>query len=167
MTQQTMSEKDQFVTAWEQEHATTMRTLREYPAGKEDFRPAAKSRTGRELVWIFLAEEKVIEGAITGNLPFGAPPPPPPVTIAELTRMYETGHRELVAKVQAMPESRLGATMKFPVGPGQMGDARVGQVFWMMLMDHIHHRGQLSVYLRILGARVPSIYGPTADEPWS
>jgi uncharacterized damage-inducible protein DinB len=35
-----------------------------------------------------------------------------------------------------------------------------------MLYDTIHHRGQLSVYMRLAGARVPSIYGPSGDEPW-
>jgi uncharacterized damage-inducible protein DinB len=39
------------------------------------------------------------------------------------------------------------------------------QACWFELFDHIHHRGQFSVYLRLAGARVPSIYGPTADEP--
>jgi uncharacterized damage-inducible protein DinB len=40
------------------------------------------------------------------------------------------------------------------------------QVAWMILSDQIHHRGQFSVYLRMAGGKVPSIYGPTADEPW-
>ena len=39
-------------------------------------------------------------------------------------------------------------------------------VLWFMLTDSIHHRGQLSVYVRMAGGRVPSIYGPSADEPW-
>jgi uncharacterized damage-inducible protein DinB len=36
---------------------------------------------------------------------------------------------------------------------------------WGFLVDIIHHRGQLSTYLRPMGAKVPQIYGPTADEP--
>ena len=39
-------------------------------------------------------------------------------------------------------------------------------VLWGILMDSIHHRGQFSVYLRMAGGKVPSIYGPSADEPW-
>ena len=42
----------------------------------------------------------------------------------------------------------------------------VKDLVWGMLHDQIHHRGQLSVYLRIVGGKVPSIYGPSADEPW-
>ena len=37
---------------------------------------------------------------------------------------------------------------------------------WMILCDQIHHRGQFSIYLRMADGKVPSIYGPTADEPW-
>jgi uncharacterized damage-inducible protein DinB len=36
----------------------------------------------------------------------------------------------------------------------------------MFLHDQIHHRGQLTVHLRMAGGRVPSIYGPSKDEPW-
>jgi uncharacterized damage-inducible protein DinB len=40
----------------------------------------------------------------------------------------------------------------------------LGEALWLELLDHIHHRGQFSVYLRLVGAKVPSIYGPTADS---
>lgn len=56
--------------------------------------------------------------------------------------------------------------MKFFVAPKQMGDVRIMDIFWMMVMDMVHHRGQFSVYLRMAGGKVPSIYGPSADEPW-
>jgi uncharacterized damage-inducible protein DinB len=54
----------------------------------------------------------------------------------------------------------------FPSGPKQMGEIRVMDFLWLMLMDSIHHRGQLSVYIRPAGGKVPSIYGPSGDEPW-
>jgi uncharacterized damage-inducible protein DinB len=40
----------------------------------------------------------------------------------------------------------------------------VGTFLWFILFDAIHHRGQLSAYLRPMGGKVPSIYGPSADE---
>jgi uncharacterized damage-inducible protein DinB len=52
------------------------------------------------------------------------------------------------------------------VGPGQVADVPVADMLWIMLLDAVHHRGQLSVYLRMAGGKVPSIYGPSADEPW-
>ena len=41
----------------------------------------------------------------------------------------------------------------------------VGGLLWIALFDVIHHRGQLSSYIRPMGGRVPSIYGPSGDEP--
>jgi uncharacterized damage-inducible protein DinB len=43
----------------------------------------------------------------------------------------------------------------------------LGQALWYELFDHIHHRGQISVYMRLAGAKLPSIYGPTADEQFA
>jgi uncharacterized damage-inducible protein DinB len=64
------------------------------------------------------------------------------------------------------PESRLLETVPFFTGPKQMGNVRVIDILWFMLLDSIHHRGQLSVYVRMTGGKVPSIYGPSGDEPW-
>jgi uncharacterized damage-inducible protein DinB len=47
-----------------------------------------------------------------------------------------------------------------------MGEMTRMEWLWFLLHDEIHHRGQFSVYLRMADAKVPSIYGPTADEPW-
>ena len=44
-------------------------------------------------------------------------------------------------------------------------DVPLGKMMWMNLLDAIHHRGQLSVYLRPMGGKVPSIYGPSGDDP--
>ena len=60
----------------------------------------------------------------------------------------------------------LNLTIRIPLGPGTTGELRRIDVLWQQLLDQVHHRGQFSVYLRLAGAKVPSIYGPTADEPW-
>ena len=165
-TQNTMTEKDMFVATFEREFATTLKLLKNLPAGKEEFKPAARSRNVRELAWIFIAEEKVAEAITVGELPFAAAPPAPQLPVAELIAMFETSHREALGKIRAMSQESFNRTVKFPVGPGKMGDMRAADVLWTMLMDAVHHRGQLSVYLRMLDAKVPSIYGPSADETW-
>jgi uncharacterized damage-inducible protein DinB len=50
--------------------------------------------------------------------------------------------------------------------PKTIGDVPKIDLLWMVLHDQIHHRGQFSIYLRMADGKVPSIYGPTADEPW-
>jgi uncharacterized damage-inducible protein DinB len=79
---------------------------------------------------------------------------------------YEKAHAALIERLKRTPDAELNKTVKFFTGPKQMGDVRKMDLLWMMLMDSVHHRGQFSVYLRMADGKVPSIYGPTADEPW-
>lgn len=167
MTQKTVTEKDQFLQAWNMESATTLKLLKAYPAAKADFKPHEKSRTARELAWTFVMEQHVIEAAIQDKVDFSQQPPPPPARWDEVLRAYEKTVAETAARVEKLPDEALNRMIKFPTGPRQIGQVRTGQVFWMMLMDAIHHRGQLSVYLRMAGGKVPSIYGPSLDEPWT
>jgi len=167
MTTQTMTEKDMFLKSLNDEYEITRRTLAAIPAGHEDFRPAPRSRTLRELVFIFAAEQQLIEHAMDPGFEPVGPPPAPPLPITELIKMYEQGHRAAVAKVSAMSNDAFNRTLKFLVGPRQLGDVRYADVGWLMLRDAIHHRGQLSIYIRMLDGKLSSIYGPTADEPWN
>jgi len=57
--------------------------------------------------------------------------------------------------------------MKIDVGPKTQADVRKMDIMWMAVMDMIHHRGQMTVYNRLTGGKVPSIYGPSADETWN
>ena len=86
--------------------------------------------------------------------------------MAEVISTYEKSHTELIEKVKKSSDADFNKTVKFMVAPKTMGDVRSGDIHWMMMMDTIHHRGQFSVYLRMADAKVPSIYGPSADEPW-
>ena len=160
-----MAEKELFLDAWEKEFATTMKVLRAYPTHRKDFRPHEKSKTAKELAWTFVIEEKtVIEGAIAGNIDFREHIPP--ATMEEVISEYERAHKVVVGKVKSLSEQELNNTVKFPVAPKTMADLRKIDVFWGVIRDMIHHRGQFSVYLRFVDGKVPSIYGPSADEPW-
>jgi uncharacterized damage-inducible protein DinB len=160
-----MNEKEMFLKTWEREFQTTMKLLKAYPADKPDFKPHYRSRSAKELAWTFVMEEGLINMAIEGKIEMKEPPPPPK-TIVEVITVYANSHKMAVEKVKQFPEADLEKTLKFPVGPKQMGDVRIMDMFWMMIMDMVHHRGQLSVYVRMAGGKVPSIYGPSADEPW-
>jgi uncharacterized damage-inducible protein DinB len=61
----------------------------------------------------------------------------------------------------------MNETVQFYTGPKTLGDFKVIDFLWFMLLDCIHHRGQLSAYLRPVGGKVPAIYGPSGDEPWA
>lgn len=160
-----MTEKEQFLSTMAREFPTTLRVLKAYPAGKSDLKPHAKSKSARELAWIFVTEEKACAMALEGALEVGKLPKAP-ATLPEVIASYEKAHSEFVNRLKETPDAELNKTVKFMTGPKQMGDMRRMDVLWYMLMDSVHHRGQMTVYLRLADAKVPSIYGPSADEPW-
>ena len=166
MAQNTMSEKDMFLNSFQREIQTTLKLLKAYPATKAEMKPAEKSRTARELAWVFVTEQGVVDMALKGKIDFSQPSPPPPSNYNDIITAVEKASKDTVAKVSKLSDDQLNKTVKFPTGPGKMSDFRVADVLWMTVQDQIHHRGQLSVYLRLAGAKVPSIYGPTADETW-
>jgi len=161
-----MSEKDQFIKSVEMEYKTTHKVLKAYPVERADFTPHPKCKSAQALASNFIFELKGADMAIDGEMDFKKIPKPP-ATFAEVVTAYEQAHAAFVAHVRRTPDAELNKTVKFMVAPKKMGDLRRMDVLWFLLHDSIHHRGQFSIYLRMVDAKVPSIYGPTADEPWS
>jgi uncharacterized damage-inducible protein DinB len=160
-----MTEKEMFLNSWKREHETLLRVLKAYPTDKLDLRPSEKSRTAKELAWTFASEQALLEGALNGKVDFSKMPPVP-ATYDEIFVALETNRKKLARKVQRVTSKQWNLKIPLMVAAGKMGKVRVADIAWMMLMDLVHHRGQFSVYLRLAGGKVPSIYGPTADEPW-
>lgn len=160
-----MTEKEQFLNTLEREFPTTAKLLKAYPPAKADLKPHTKSKTAKDLAWMFVLNEKACEQALDGAIDF-AKMPTSPGTLPDVITTYEKSHRAFVERIRKTSEADLNKPVKFFVAPKQMGDMRRMDVLWLMLMDGVHHRGQFSVYLRMADAKVPSIYGPTADEPW-
>jgi uncharacterized damage-inducible protein DinB len=166
MAEKTITEKDQFLNAFGREVQITTKVLKAYPPAKGSYRPHPKSRTATELAWNFVIEQAIATMALKGKIDLAQPSPPAPPTFDAAVAAFEKTAQETMNAVSRATEGQLNATVQFPVGPGKMADLRAADVLWMMIMDQIHHRGQLSVYLRLVDAKVPSIYGPTADETW-
>ncbi|HEV2671790.1 MAG TPA: DinB family protein [Gemmatimonadales bacterium] len=163
-----MSEKQKFQDAWDKESATTLKVLKAYPQEKTDLKPHPSSRSARDLAWTFVFEGVAGSQAVQGEMKF--PPPNMPAMPSSWQGMItevEKALKVLGDKVRKVDDTQLNTTVKFITGPKQMSDLRRMDVLWFLLNDQIHHRGQFSVYLRMAGAKVPSIYGPSADEKWS
>lgn len=163
--------KQQFLEVYDQEHATTMRILRAYPQDKLELRPHAKSKTARELAWVFVIEcvlgTKVWNDEFAKGLPPGGmAPPPPPDNWNDLLVATEKANRDFRALIESASDATLHGIVHVFTAPKTMGETSRINWLWFLLHDQIHHRGQFSVYLRMAGGKVPSIYGPTADEPW-
>ena len=163
------SPKQQYLDTLDMEYGKTLRVLRAYPKDQGELKPHAKSKSARELAFMFVAEQGLLMKALTTNLDWSQPPqlPKAPESLDAVIAAFEDGHRKLVDIVRDIPEEKLlGESVRFPTAPGQLGDIPKMPFLWMLLSDQIHHRGQFSVYLRMAGGKVPSIYGPSLDEPW-
>jgi hypothetical protein len=148
------------------EYATTMRVVRAVPETHAGFRPHERSTTALELVATLAREQAGTVSVLDGT--WSMPPsfPAPPRTWADAVTDLEGGAARAIATLERTPATRLGEAVPFFSGPGQITRMPVRDVLRFWLHDMIHHRGQLSVYVRMAGGRVPAIYGPSADEPW-
>jgi len=160
------SPKQQFLDAFNKEHSTTLKVIRALPGDQGAFQPHPRSQSAKTLIWTFTIEQGLTVNALKGTLKMPPTFPPAPDTLAEAITAFERAAAETIATVKRTPDSRFHASSPFFTGPGKIGDVPNLDLLWLMLSDQIHHRGQLSVYVRMAGGKVPSIYGPSADEPW-
>src|SRR5262252_5717086 len=107
MAQQTVTEKDMFLQSFERETAITLKLLRAFPTDRAEYRPHEKSRSARELAWIFVSEQGLATRAIDGSLNFsggGSPPPAPPTSFSEIITTFENAVRGTKEKVTKASE---------------------------------------------------------------
>ena len=143
------------------ESRLTKAILSAVPADKAEYRPDSVSKTALELVkHIAGADNRFVEAVTTGVFNFGPAIPDTAKTPAEIAAWYEERYaKNFEALVQATPE-QLVKVLDFR---GMI--QRPAVTFLMMGLHHtIHHRGQLSSYLRSMGAKVPAIYGESYDS---
>ena len=153
-----MDERSLFTDFWTKESKTTRNVLARIPEGS-DYRPDPKSRTAQEIAWQIVCEEKMIVEALENGKAEWAPPPMPS-TMKEVLAAYEKQSAGLGQRWKALPASRWDGELEF------FGSKRpASPMAWSFLFDIVHHRGQISTYLRPMGAKVPQIYGPSGDEP--
>lgn len=154
-----------FADVYREEHQRTLKVLRAYPAAKNMFKPHDRSNPAHMLAWTFVLEEELMLKAARGEqVMTGGGFPKPPDSWQEILDRFDRGHEALLAQLaKGVPKGKV----KWMTGPKQTGDYEISDFLWFLLHDQIHHRGQLSVYTRMAGGKVPAIYGPSADEPWS
>lgn len=160
------SPKQQFLDAFGREHSTTLKVMRALPSDQGHFQPHPRSQSAKTLIWTFTIEQGLTVHALKGTLTMPPSFPPAPETLAEAITAFERAAAETIDTVKRTPDARFHRSSPFFTGPGKIGDVPNLDLLWLMLSDQIHHRGQLSVYVRMAGGKVPSIYGPSADEPW-
>jgi uncharacterized damage-inducible protein DinB len=153
---------DFLITEFEYEMQSTVKVLQAVPATSLDYRPDAKSKTGLGLVrHITLEDEWLLNCIANGEF---TPPPDDSdacgiMNPADAAARYKEKVPAALNRVRALPGEKLTTVVDL-FGIVQMPLVN----FLSMASKHsVHHRGQLSTYLRPMGGKVPGIYGPSAD----
>ena len=153
-----MDEKALFTGFWNKEAKTTRNVLARIPEGS-DYRPDPKSRTAKQIAWQIVCEERMIIDALESGKAEWAPPAEP-ATMKDIVDIYEKHSAAMEKRWAALAADRWNGTLEFF---GQQRPA--SPMAWSFLFDIVHHRGQITTYLRPMGSTVPQIYGPSGDEP--
>ena len=153
-----------------QELASTRRVLERVPYDKADYQPHPKSMTLWQLAThvVNLLAFKTLFVTHDGRdfLDPNAPKPgPTPTSQPELLQRFDEYSATLRRELEASDDEQLTHHFKLHRGEHVIFDQPKGTALRIMGLNHsIHHRGQLTVYLRLLDIPVPGLYGPSADE---
>jgi uncharacterized damage-inducible protein DinB len=141
-----------------------VRVLKALPQSRLDYRPDPKARTAAELAWVIADEEAQLLNLVeTGVVDWKEAKPPS--SVDEIAAAYEKNANAVTARLEKLDEAGWQKNGKFLVGGQPVWETTIDGFVWGFLLDAIHHRGQLSTYIRPMGGKVPSIYGPSGDDP--
>jgi uncharacterized damage-inducible protein DinB len=148
---------DPFIRQWNRIHKQTTNVMRVAPSDKFDWKTCDSAMTlGEVMNHLYKAEAGLVEAAITGK--FSSEERPESKTETDdLVAAFDESHKALVAQVSSLTAEQLAEEVS-PFGEKYPPMTRMA-VLHVMQEHEIHHRGQLYVYLRMLGAPVPPLFG--------
>ncbi len=144
------------------EQKTTKRVIAAIPADKCDWKPHPTSMSAMELAWhIASADCFFLNGVAAGKFEAGGSMPETIKTPQDIVNWFDENFAKAFAAVAGLKGDQLTQMIDFH------GVFNLPAIVYVGLMSNhsIHHRGQLSAYLRPMGGKVPAIYGGSADEP--
>ena len=156
-----MTLRDFYLKRAKAEFPVFLKVLRALPKDLS-YKPHDRSPSAKQLVWTITYEMKALIDAVdTGKSEWENIKPP---SLDEMIAMYEKWSAEVLDKVAAMDDAAQQRNAQFLYQGTVVMEKPMVELLWDFMFDAIHHRGQLSADLRPMGAKVPSIYGPSADD---
>jgi uncharacterized damage-inducible protein DinB len=152
-----------FLKYWDKEAPATRKVIERIPQATSDYRADPKARTAREIAWLMVVEEIVLGDGMEKRA-FAWKDRPLPDTMAEILAEYDRHHAAVTETLQRVEPSAWEGDVPFMWDGQEVMRTPGYEMAWGFLLDQIHHRGQLTMYLRPMGSTVPAIYGPSADE---
>ncbi len=156
-----MTDQDFFFQKWDREAPKFDSVMDALPADRLDYRPHSKSRSAAEMVTHLAREQEMLVQMIdTGRIDYKDSRAE---DFGEMRALWKTSTGELRDRLKKLDEAGWNRPVQFFMGGKQINETTTDEMLWGFLLDMIHHRGQLSTYIRPMGGKVPSIYGPSRD----
>lgn len=154
--------RDAYVAGFKHEHTATKRVIAATPSDKGDYAPDPKCMNAITLAWHIASSEIWFLNSIAdGEFKWSGNEQPAEIkTAADVAAWYEAKFPAALARIEAATGEHLATPVQFAIWKNPLIET-----LGFALRHSVHHRGQLSAYLRPMGAKVPGIYGPSADEP--
>lgn len=158
-----MTDREFFIQRWFTEVPVTEGVFKALPEDKLDYRPHQKTRSAKDIVGHLIGHpddiNELLETGVINHrnqTPFSK--------IEEAIAFYANGNSKLNGLIKSVNDDTWNNKMgKFHVDGNFIYEAPMNMLMWGLLFDTIHHRGQLTTYIRPMGGKNPSVYGPTAD----
>jgi hypothetical protein len=161
-----MSVADAFRSEFDEEEPATRKLLERLPAGKGAWKPHPRSSALGPLAQLVARMPGVLADIVEGrDLDLAAGPPYTDATEGLVTELDDNVAR-LRQVLAGASDEQLGLSWRIRHGENVIDTAVRKDAFRNTLRHFVHHRGQLTVYLRLQDVPLPALYGPTADEPW-
>ena len=160
---------DALLAEFDREMTTTRRVLERVPEERFDWKPHARSFSiGALAAHVASLPTWAVETLTRSEIDLdpGRPPPAAPPSRRELLAAFDTNAAAARTALAGRSDAELTGMWSLTRGGRTLFSMPKAVVLRSFVFNHlIHHRGQLTVYLRLLDVPVPSVYGPSADEP--
>jgi uncharacterized damage-inducible protein DinB len=151
-----------YKTRFEIENSLTRNVLKAIPPDKLDYRPHERSPSTGQIAWTIVRGLFIrMDMASRGNSDVVLESHP---SFQEILDRFEDSSRRHAAQLETCLEAAWERIGQLRSGGRVALERPAGEIVWLFHFDEIHHRGQLSTYLRPMGAKVPSIYGASGDS---
>jgi uncharacterized damage-inducible protein DinB len=157
-----MNDREFFKSRVQAEAKGFKKVLEALPADRMEYRPHPKSPTAAEVLRTMAAELGACVDAIDrGQVEWN---PAPPTRRDDMIARWDKAHGELAARLESVDDAAWQRPVQMSAGGKAYPPMPLGGFLWFLLFDAIHHRGQLTAYIRPMGGKVPGVYGPSADD---
>ena len=155
--------REYYQQCFQNEKGTFLRVMKAVPADQADYKPHPRSTSSGDLLWLLAAElDDACSLIDRGEVNYAYKPSP---GVSESIAAYEKHAAALQDRLAHLDDAKWDSPARLLMEGKVLWEATLGDMLFGFLFDAIHHRGQLSSYLRPMGAKVPSIYGPSGDDP--